>query len=492
MTSCTSSQEVRFAGPSPNESFAFRVLATGLVDPWELIWGPDGFLWVTEKSGKRVVRVNPSDGSKTTVITIPDVYISDRRQDGLLGMAFHPGFLVGVENNYVYLAYTYNARRDDPVDPRAKIARYTYDPATKTLSHPVDLIAGLPASNAHNAGRLLIGHDQRLYYSTADQENNQGEHFCNPIRAQDLPTADAVSARDWSTYAGKILRLNLDGSIPSDNPVISGVRSHVYSYGHRNPQGLVFASGGRLFSSEHGPKSDDEVNLIQAGKNYGWPYVSGFKDDQSYVYANWSASTTPPCPSLKYSDSVIPPSVPQRSETAWSSPDYVEPLKTLYTVPNGYNFQDPACGEPLYICWPSIAPSSIDFVPADNGGIASWHNSLLVTSLKNGSLYCLKLTQDGGSVRGDITQYFKTTNRYRDLALSPDNRTVYIATDSLAWPDPSPDPPPRVSTIPERFWRSPSWAPSRPVTGHEPDCCIGKTQVEHPPPVTSWFAGHRQ
>ncbi len=440
MTSCTSSQESRFAGPSPNESFTFRVLSTGLADPWELIWGPDGFVWVTEKSGKRVVRVNPSDGSKTTVITIPDVYISDRRQDGLLGMAFHPGFLAGVENNYVYLAYTYNAHRDGPVDPRAKITRYTYDPATKTLSHPVDLITGLPASNAHNAGRLLIGHDQRLYYSIGDQENNQGEHFCNPIRAQDLPAADAVSARDWSTYVGKILRLNLDGSIPSDNPVISGVRSHIYSYGHRNPQGLVFAPGGRLFSSEHGPKSDDEVNLIQAGKNYGWPYVSGFKDDQAYAYANWSASTTPPCPSLKYSDYVIPPSVPQQSETAWSSPDYVEPLKTLYTVPNGYNFQDPACGEPLYICWPSIAPSSIDFVPADNGGIASWHNSLLVTSLKNGSLYRLKLTQDGGSVRGDITQYFKTTNRYRDLALSPDNRTVYIATDStgLAGPQSGP------------------------------------------------------
>jgi glucose/arabinose dehydrogenase len=166
MASCTSSQESRFAGPSPNESFTFRVLSTGLADPWELLWGPDGFLWVTEKSGKRVVRVNPSDGSKTTVITIPDVYISDRRQDGLLGMALHPGFLAGVENNYVYLAYTYNAHRGGPVDPRAKIARYTYDPATKTLSHPVELITGLPASNAHNAGRLLIGHDQRLYYST--------------------------------------------------------------------------------------------------------------------------------------------------------------------------------------------------------------------------------------------------------------------------------------------------------------------------------------
>ena len=87
-----------------------------------------------------------------------------------------------------------------------------------------------------------------------------------------------------------MLRLNLDGSIPSDNPMIGGVRSHIYSYGHRNPQGLVFAPDGKLYESEHGPNTDDEVNLIRAGGNYGWPHVAGYRDDQSYAYANWSAS----------------------------------------------------------------------------------------------------------------------------------------------------------------------------------------------------------
>ncbi|MGH3898754.1 MAG: glucose/sorbosone family PQQ-dependent dehydrogenase [Pseudonocardiaceae bacterium] len=437
---CTASLEKPLGVPRTGESFVFRVLATGLAGPWEITWGPDGFLWVTEKSAKTVTRVNPADGSKTTVLTIADAYASES-QDGLLGMAFQPNFGKGSGNSDVYLAYTYDLSPNGAVDRRMKIVRYTYDPAAQVLSNPADLISGLPASSDHNSGRLLLGPDQKLYYSVGDQGNNQFERFCNPIQAQGLPSVGDVNARNWAMYVGKILRLNFDGGIPSDNPVINGVRSHIYSYGHRNPQGLVFGSERRLFSAEHGPKSDDEINLIQAGGNYGWPYISGFKDDQTYAYANWSASITPPCPALRYDSYASAPSVPQLKETAWTGPDYVEPLKTLYTVANGYNFRDPACGEQSYICWPSIAPSSMDFVPADKGGFEPWRNSLLVTSLKNGALYCLRLTQDGGSVQGDVTQFFKTTNRYRDLALNPDNRTVYIVTDSTGRAGPQSGPP---------------------------------------------------
>ncbi|MGH4025292.1 MAG: glucose/sorbosone family PQQ-dependent dehydrogenase [Pseudonocardiaceae bacterium] len=421
---CTASEKTNSDGPAIG-----RVLATGFADPWEISWGPDDFLWVTEKTGKRVVRVNPSDGSKHTVSTIADVYESGG-QDGLLGMAFHPGMLKGKGTDYVYLAYTYDADRGVPVDRRAKIARYTYDTDAGTLSTPVDVISGLPASSDHNAGRLLIGPDQKIYYSIGDQGNNQFERFCEPIRAQDLPSAEEVAGKNWKNYVGKILRISLDGSVPDDNPVLAGVRSHVYSYGHRNPQALVFGPGGRLFSAEHGPKSDDEINLIRAGKNYGWPAVVGFQDDQSYVYANWSAATSPPCAGLSYDSYVVPPAVPQHKESAWHAPNFVEPLKTLYTVPNGYNFQDPACGDQFYICWPSTAPSSTDYLPAGAGGLADWRNVLVMTSLKNGSVYVFRLTGDGGSVQGDVMQFFKTTNRYRDLALRPDGRVVYVITDS--------------------------------------------------------------
>ena len=105
-----------------------------------------------------------------------------------------------------------------------------------------------------------------------------------------------MQAQDWSSYWGKILRIDLDGGIPSDNPAINGVRSHIYSYGHRNQLGLAFAPGGLLYESEHGPSSDDEVNLILPGRNYGWPHVAGHRDDKAYTYANWSASSTPTSP----------------------------------------------------------------------------------------------------------------------------------------------------------------------------------------------------
>ncbi len=426
--------------PGPGEPFRSRVLATGFADPWEITWAPDGFLWVTERAAKTVSRVNPADGSKTTVLTIADAYAS-QSQDGLLGMAFQPDFGKGGTNNEVYLAYTYDVSPNGTVDRRTRIVRYLYDPVAQRLGNPADLITGLPASTDHNSGRLLLGPDQKLYYSIGDQGNNQFERFCEPIRAQALPTAADVDARNWATYVGKILRLNTDGGIPSDNPVLNGVRSHVYSYGHRNPQGMVLGSERRLFSAEHGPKSDDEINLIQAGGNYGWPHVSGFRDDQSYAYDNWSASVAPPCSALRYNSYVAAPSVPRLRETGWSAPGYVEPLKTLYTVADGHNFQDPACGTQSYICWSSIAPSSMDFMPIGKGGFEPWRNSLLVTSLKNGALYCLRLTQDGGSVQGDITQFFKTTNRYRDLALGPDNRTVYIVTDSTGRAGPRSGPP---------------------------------------------------
>jgi PQQ-dependent dehydrogenase (s-GDH family) len=409
-----------------NEVFSFRVVTTGLADPWELTWGPDDHLWVTENSGRRVTRVNPADGSKTTLITIPDVHKSGL-QDGLLGMAFHPGFLEGIENNYVYLAFTYDADPGDALDRRTKIVRYSHDRGD-SLVDPVDLITGLPASDDHNSGRLVFGPDDKLYYALGDQGNNQFARFCNPIEAQRLPTVEEVSAQDWSAYVGKILRLDPDGGIPLDNPTLEGLRSHVFSYGHRNPQGLAFSAEGLLFSSEHGPKSDDEINRIEAGKNYGWPQVAGFIDDQAYVYVNWSAADVP-CPSLTYSDYAIPEAVPRERESESSHPDSTEPLKTLYTVPNGYNFQDPTCADLFSVCWPTVAPSSIEFYP-EGGEIAGWGGSLLMTTLKSGALYRVRLTGDGHWIQGDVVKHFRTVNRYRDLALSPDGRTIYVATDS--------------------------------------------------------------
>lgn len=408
--------------------FSAAVVATGLEFPWEVTLGPDEHLWVTERAGKRVTRIDPDSGEKSTLVTIDEVLVGPQHE-GLLGLALHPQFLDGSGNDFAYVVYTYDAdpaEGETALDRRAKLVRFTYDEAAGTLVEPLDLMSGIPAGNDHNAGRLQFGPDGKLYYTTGEQGANQFGNFCLPINSQVLPTEAQVSAADWSSYSGKILRVNSDGSIPDDNPTIDGVRSHIFSYGHRNPQAIVFGPGG-LYEAEQGPKSDDEINLIVAGGNYGWPHVSGFQDDLAYVYGNWSAA--PDCSSLTFSDFEIPEAVPQTSETSWSHPDYREPLKTLWTVPNGYNFDDAACDGLAFICWPTIAPPSVDYYPAD-GAIPRLRNSLVATSLKNGSLYVFPLTKDGLHTRGDVAQLFQSENRYRDLAISGDTRTIYVSTDT--------------------------------------------------------------
>ncbi|WP_433936453.1 glucose/sorbosone family PQQ-dependent dehydrogenase [Sorangium cellulosum] len=407
-------------------TFASREVVRGLSFPIRVVWGPDGYLWLTERVGKRVVRVRPSDGQKATAVTISEAYQSGG-QDGVLGLALHPDLLQDKGADYVYVSYTYDADPGSAVSRRTKIRRFTYDPTAGTLGSPVDVITGLPGSDDHNSARLLFGPDQKLYYTVGDQGNNQFNRKCLPVGSQDLPTAAEVAASDWSKYAGKVLRLNLDGSIPSDNPQIAGTRSHVYSYGHRNPQGLTFR-GDTLYANEHGPKTDDELNVIHPGKNYGWPHVAGYQDNQAYKYANWSASTTP-CAWLAWNDYTPPSSVPQQQENAWSHPDFTPPFFTFYTVPDGYNFQNHACGSSGYICWPTIAPSSLHHYAAASG-IPGWEDSLLMTTLKKGAVYRVKLSATGDSVVGEPVVHFQTTNRYRDLAMTPDGRTFYVITDT--------------------------------------------------------------
>src|SRR5687768_16682246 len=226
------------AGP---ERFDQRVVAAGLDAPWEIAWGPDEQLWITERRGRRVVRVNPVTGARATAVSIEEVH-QTVTQDGLLGLALHPELLRGSGSDFVYVAFTYDDAPGPELRRRLVVRQYTYDAATRTLGRPVDLLSSLPAHNDHQAGRLAVGPDRKLYLSIGDLGSNFGNNRCNVNRAQELPTAADVAAKNWTPYQGKILRLNLDGSIPADNPTIAGVRSHVFSYGHRNPLGLAFSA----------------------------------------------------------------------------------------------------------------------------------------------------------------------------------------------------------------------------------------------------------
>jgi PQQ-dependent dehydrogenase (s-GDH family) len=274
-----------------------------------------------------------------------------------------------------------------------KIVRFSYNEAAGTLGNPVDVITGLPAGNDHVAGRLRFGPDSRLYFTIGDQGHDQLGNYCLPIEAQRIPTQAEVDASDYRAYVGKSLRINLDGSVPSDNPTIEGVRSHVYTYGHRNPQGIDFGPDGTLYSAEHGPKTDDEINILRTGGNYGWPHVAGRRDGRAYEYARWAESSEG-CTNIRFSDLEIHPSVPREPESAFTKP-FNEPLATMFTVETGYNFQDPVCKGVDYICWPTTGNSSIAYYENKGQGIPGWDKAVLVTTLKRGALYVQHLTDDG-------------------------------------------------------------------------------------------------
>ncbi|MFE6872434.1 glucose/sorbosone family PQQ-dependent dehydrogenase [Kitasatospora sp. NPDC057692] len=417
-------------GTTTLDGFTKRVVTRGLGNPYEIVWGPDGFLWVTEKSGEKVTRVNPKTGAKSTALDLVDhAWHTEGGQDGVLGLALHPDLLKDKGHDYVYVSYTYDSNPSEAeVDQRLRIDRYTYDSESGTLGEPKNLIAGLPSGTDHQSARLRFGPDGKLYYTIGDQGANQLQHYCEPNRAQWLPTEDQITAKDWIAYRGKTLRLEPeDGSIPADNPVLGGVRSHVWAYGFRNAQGLDFGPDGTLYNTDQGPKTDDEVNIITKGANYGWPYVAGYRDDKAYAFHPWSASAPTPCADLTYSDLEVPPTVPTQKESDWKG-DFTPPVGTFSTVDNGYNFADPKCGDLAFICWPTVANSSITHYPA-TGGITQFRDSLLMTTLKDGSVYQLELSPDKKTV-AKSTRLWTAQNRYRDIALSPDGTSVYVATDS--------------------------------------------------------------
>jgi PQQ-dependent dehydrogenase (s-GDH family) len=404
------------------EGFSVNVLARNFSAPLNMLYGPDDTLWITERVGKNITRIDPINGSKLSSTPVPNVHQS-AGQDGLMGMAFDPNYN---NTHYIYVAYTYDASTGEELDRRTKITRFTYDPASSTISQPVDLINGLSGSSDHNSGRMTFGPDGKLYYTIGDQGKNQLALFCLDNQAQELPTAEQVAAKNWTAYEGKVLRINPDGSIPTDNPEINGVKSHIFTYGHRNAQGIAVGPNGDLYVAEHGDNSDDEINLLQSGGNYGWPYVSGYNDNKAYQYYNWSAANN--CQDLSFDDiAPAPPGVPVRNESEFNEPNFVPPIQTFYTVESDYNFSNHTCGEMASVCYPTVAPSSLRLYTSNV--IPGLENNLLMTTLKAGRIFQLALNENGTALAGEPVELFRSENRYRDIAFDPDGRTIYVITD---------------------------------------------------------------
>jgi len=227
------------AEPTPIPD-AVSIAVQNLQTPWEIVFLPDGRMLITERPGTLTL-------IDSEIVQLPIMDVFERSESGLLGLTLHPDF---EENQWLYLYLTYEANNG----LLNRVERYQFDGTT--LTDKLIIIDQIPGSNNHDGGRIEFGPDGLLYITTGDAGNSS-------------------SAQDINSLAGKILRLHDDGSIPQDNPFGSAV----FSYGHRNPQGLAWDDQGRLWSTEHGPSGlgsgYDELNLIEPGGNYGWPEIQG-------------------------------------------------------------------------------------------------------------------------------------------------------------------------------------------------------------------------
>lgn len=316
------------------------VVATNLSVPWDMAYGADGWIWFTELSGN-IKRMNPDTYQVQQVFTLPDVALFGFSV-GLHSLVLHPDF-----NNtpqlYVHYAYSQTA---------SKIVRYDYDAVNNTLTNPTIVLGGIPAGISHNGSRMVILGD-KLFISLGDTYNT-------PAVAQNL-----------NSINGKMLRMNLDGSIPEDNPIAG---SYIWSWGHRNPQGLCYGNG-ILYSSEHGTGNNDEINIIEPNRNYGWPTVEGICNTPAEI-----------------------------------------------TFCNAQNV-----AEPVWSWSPSIAPAGIDLY--QNPAIPEWNNSLLLAVLKNKQLIQLKLSEDGTQIIQQNIYLTNTYGRLRDVLALPDGR-VFVCTSN--------------------------------------------------------------
>jgi len=219
-----------------------EVIATDLQIPWNITKHNQTF-YLSQRAGS-VIKVDGENGSKTMQQVDVTKDVLHIGEGGLLGFILSPNFDSDQEA-YAYHTYEENGE----VFNRIVVLQLNQN----TWHETSVILEGIPGGRIHNGGRIKIGPDGKLYATAGDAGN--------PNHAQNV-----------SSLAGKILRLELDGSIPDDNPIKN---SYVYSYGHRNPQGLAWDNNGKLYSSEHGQSAHDEINQIEAGKNYGWPVIEG-------------------------------------------------------------------------------------------------------------------------------------------------------------------------------------------------------------------------
>jgi len=349
--------------PVPGGQIRVVTVASGLFHPWSLAFMPDGSLLVAERDGRlRLIR----DGA-----LVPDpVWTSPtprgQRADSLKAVAVHPQF---AQNKFVYVSYPKEGERGGTL----AVSRGRFD-GSKLVDVKEIFVADAWETSGNMGGRMLLGPDNSLYLTVGDRDRL----CCTGVEDNSL----RMKAQDLGNHVGKTLRLRDDGSVPPDNPFVgrAGAKPEIFTYGHRNGYGLAFnPQTGELWQAEIGPMGGDEVNILIAGHNYGWPLVSTGRN---------------------YTGTLV-------SDQPWARPGMDNPR----------------------IHWvPSISPSSIMFYTGDK--FPRWKNSLFVGALTTRQLQRISFGQPSQAERREPL-LLPLNTRIRDVQQSPDG-FIYVATEQAS------------------------------------------------------------
>ena len=477
-----------------NEIYRQTILSppSVLADPWEITYGTDNYLWITEAKGYKLNRMNPVTGANQVVLDISQGspffsspadqafncqfnIASNNPQGGFAGMALHPDFTgASGGQNFVYVSYVHTW--NGGIVYTNRIVRFLYNPGTNRLESPVSVCDTIPGSGDHNSQRMIIapmtqgGNDYYLFYAAGDM--GAGQQFPTPDNITRPMKAQAINA-----YEGKILRFSLsdtcsgsgnDRWIPALNPYnnvapIVG-KSAVWATGMRNNQGFAYNPATNiLYGAAHGPFSDDEINIIEGFKNYGHPRVIGYAAD-----GNYNGTSSPKGASTSVSAGVA---------WGWTGGSYTvdgqaaaagtcDPIGNEVVNMNTINANALVYGaykDPIYSAYPGTGAGTVSSIwsAATTPGNAGWHsegwsglgiytntvipgwkNTLLAAGLKWGRTIRLKLNDAGTAVvktipslaspQADTVTFFQSSNRYRDMAFSPNGKDIFLSMDRSA------------------------------------------------------------
>ena len=339
------------------ENFRIITLLEGLERPWSMAWLPNGTMLITERPGRlRIVRNGVLEPQP--VLGLPKILAFG--QGGLMDVAPHPDF---AENRLIYFTYSHGS----PSANRTRVARATFDGSALQNLEVIFEVSQAKPGGQHFGSRIVWLPDNTMLVSFGDGGNPPVKLDGDLIRQQ---------AQNLNSHLGKVVRLNDDGSIPPDNPFVDSndANSAVWSYGHRNIQGMTFdRANNRLWSTEHGARGGDELNLVEAGANYGWPEVTYSKE---YIGGEISQ---------------------ERSR--------------------------PGMKDPKVVWTPAIAPSGLTFYNSDR--FPQWQGDLFAGGLVSQDVRRIDL--DGNSkVLGE--ESIPIGQRVRDVRQSPDG-ILYVLTD---------------------------------------------------------------